>query len=210
MNLARAANALEAGKILVKHGAKYDLFACITANSEEYYIEKLEFLLKCGANPNEGLKNDFFTPLMWAVNMNNIPAAKVLIKYGADVNAKTFCEGTALRLAIYLDYVEMASFLIEHGAHLNSMTDGRTNLLHAIMQESPDREMISLLSLCGGKINADLPVPFQFYNKKLNMRFVVNEALVPFFLKEDEEAFLFLWKLFLLCDTAIPVTWEQT
>ena len=37
----------------------------------------------------------------------------------------------------------------------------------------------------------------------------IKKVFVPYFLKEDEEALLFLWKLFLLCDTAIPVTWES-
>ena len=38
----------------------------------------------------------------------------------------------------------------------------------------------------------------------------IKKAFVPYFLKEDEEAILFLLKLFLLYGESIPVTWEQT
>ncbi|WP_296326277.1 ankyrin repeat domain-containing protein [Treponema sp. UBA3813] len=215
LNLAKSEKALEAGKVLVKYGARYDLFNLIEAgtfSSEDcnrLYMEELEFLLQCGSDANKGLKNNLFTPLMWAVFNNNIQAAELLIKYGADINAKTISDGTALRIAVLNNNVKMASFLIEHGAEVNSITDGKSNLLEALIQQNPDREMISLLSLCGGKINASLPVPVEVYNKKLNVTFVIKEAFVPYFLKEDEEALLFLWKLFLLCDTAIPVHWER-
>ena len=84
--LAKIANAYEAGKVLIKHGARFDIFdeidnCYVTSDGTEHY-ENLDFLLKCGANPNQGTKDNIFSPLMYAVSKNNISAARLLLKYG--------------------------------------------------------------------------------------------------------------------------------
>ena len=84
--LAKIANAYEAGKVLIKHGVKFDIFdeidnCYVSPDGTEHY-ENLDFLLKCGANPNQGTKDNIFSPLMYAVSKNNISAARLLLKYG--------------------------------------------------------------------------------------------------------------------------------
>lgn len=134
----------------------------------------LELLLNCGVNPNEGLYDNLFTPLMYAVFHKNINATKILLEHGANVNATTIANGTALRIAVHMKNIEMAALLIEYGADVNFLTDGITNLRFALEEPAPNKELVRLLSLCGGIVNID-----------------DNNA--AFCLTEDLEAALSLW-----------------
>lgn len=140
----------------------------------------LEFLLNCGVNPNEDLYDDLFTPLMYAVFQKNLNAAKILLEHGANVNATTTANGTALRIAVHMKNIEMAALLIEYGADVNFITDGTTNLRFALEEPAPSKELVRLLSLCGGKIN--------LFNKQWN-----------FYLKEDLDALIFLMQIIQYC-----------
>lgn len=160
--LAKNANAYEAGKFLIKHGARFDIFdeidnCYVSPDGTEHY-ENLDFLLKCGANPNQGTKDNIFSPLMYAVCKNNISAARLLLKYGADVNAATKDGGTALRIAVILNLPEMAGLLIEYGADVNSFTDGMTNLEYALYYGKNNKDMVQLLAFCGGAIQTDTSI----------------------------------------------------
>lgn len=160
----------KACKLLISKGAEYDIFKIIENP------EQLEFILNCGVNPNIGVYKNLLNPLMYAVSQNNINAAKILLEHGANVNAVTAANGTALRIAIYMKNVEMASLLIEYGADVNFITDETTNLRAALEDEKPSKELVRLLSLCGGKINID-------------------NNLWNFCLKEDLEAAIFFLHL---------------
>jgi len=151
----------------------------------------LELLLNCGVNPNEGLHNDLFTPLMYAVSQNNINAAKILLEHGANVNAVTVANGTALRIAVYMKNIKMAALLIEYGADVNFITDGTTNLRAAIEDENQDKDLIRLLSLFGGKIN----IPLKYYCRETKRVVDLPDLQASFFLKEDLDIVVFLWQI---------------
>lgn len=153
----------KACKLLINEGAEYDIFKIIKNP------EQLEFILNCGVNPNIGVHKNLFNPLMYAVSQNNIKAAKILLDHGANVNAVTAANGTALRIAVIMKNVEMAALLIEYGADVNFITDGTTNLRAALEDEKPSKELVRLLSLYGGKIN-------------------IGEGYADFYLTEDLEA----------------------
>ena len=162
----------------------YDIFKLIEYKDSG----SLELLLKCGVNPNSGVKNYLLNPLMYAVTQNNLPAAKLLLEYGADVNAVTIAGGTALRIAVLLQHTEMAGLLLEYGANVNSITDGKTNLLQALTAEKPDKELIRLLCFCGGKINIPVLVKDEFQKREIS----IKNVLVPVILEEDLEMMLFI------------------
>ena len=198
--LAKSANAYEAGKVLIKYGARFDIFdeidnCYVSPDGTEHY-ENLDFLLKCGANPNQGTKENIFSPLMYAVSKNNISAARLLLKYGADVNAVTKDGGTALRIAVILNLPEMAGLLIEYGADVNSFTDGMTNLEQALYYEENNKEMIQLLAFCGGAIQADASIIY--YSKAEDNYLVWLDPYIQLNLTENKEILINLLYLGLL------------
>lgn len=151
----------------------------------------LELLLNCGVNPNEDLYDNLFTPLMYAVFHKNINATKILLEHGANVNATTTANGTALRIAVYMKNIEMAALLIEYGADVNFITDGTTNLRAAIEDKNPDKDLIRLLSLFGGKIN----IPTKYYCRETKRVVDLPDLQASFFLKEDLDVVVFLWQI---------------
>ena len=198
--LSKIANAYEAGKVLIKHGARFDIFdeidnCYVTPDGTEHY-ENLDFLLKCGVNPNQGTKDNIFSPLMYAVSKNNISAARLLLKYGADVNAVTKDGGTALRIAVILNLPEMAGLLIEYGADINSFTDGMTNLEQALYCEENNKEMIQLLAFCGGAIQTDASIIY--YSKAEDNYLVWLDPYIQLNLTENKEILIRLLYLGLL------------
>ena len=198
--LAKIANAYEAGKVLIKYGARFDIFdeidnCYVSPDGTEHY-ENLDFLLKCGANPNQGTKDNIFSPLMYAVSKNNISAARLLLKYGADVNAVTKDGGTALRIAVILNLPEMAGLLIEYGADVNSFTDGMTNLERALYCEENNKEMIQLLAFCGGAIQTDASIIY--YSKAEDNYLVWLDPYIQLNLTENKEILINLLYLGLL------------
>ena len=195
--LAKIANAYEAGKVLIKYGAKFDIFdeidhCYVSPDGTEYY-DNLDFLLKCGANPNQGLRDNLFTPLMYAVYKNNISAARLLLKYGADVNAVTQCDGTALRVAVIMNLPEMAGLLIEYGADVNSITDGMTNMEQALYCGENNKDMVHLLAFCGGTFQIDATIMY-YSEAEDNYLAWLDPYIVPNFLENKE----ILIKLFYL------------
>ena len=110
--------------------------------------ENMRCLLANGANPNAVLQ--FQTPLMHAASMLEVESARILIEYGADVNAKRTTDGrTPLMLAAakqditphpgnieiskrFIPATDMLRLLIEKGAEVNARDfGGQTALYHA-------------------------------------------------------------------------------
>ena len=68
-------------------------------------------------------KNDQgFTPLILAASSNNLEVVKVLLKYGADINARTDKGLTALKFASDFNQDEkVAELLIKRGARIENI-----------------------------------------------------------------------------------------
>ena len=179
----------EVGNVLLRYGASYNLFEILSNRDDAF----LEFILKCGVNPNTGIYQDLYTPLMWAVRLDNIKAVNLLIKYGADVNAVSVHNGTALRVAVLLNEVEIAAHLIEHGAKIDFLTDGRTNLEEALSSKHICKNMIRLLAYSGGHIQLD--TISLLYNKQKRNLLVLLNPFVPVFFSQDIFDFLIIFRL---------------
>ncbi len=76
-----------------------------------------------------------FTPLMFAGQTGALDSARILLAAGADVNAATLDDGSALVLASSNGHREMALFLLEKGADPNATDGYGLTALHWALQE---------------------------------------------------------------------------
>lgn len=108
-----------------------------------------EYFLKRHANPNIGHWGSFeYTPLQRASSVGNERLVKLLITYGADVNAPTsFSYGrTALQAAIFHCHSKIVKLLLNSGANVRApgaYKFGTTAIGCAI--EKCDQEMVQML-----------------------------------------------------------------
>ena len=129
--------------------------ACLFGFKRESSIAK--FIISKGANVNTK-NNEGVTPLHGASAIVGTPGSasadfdlvQLLIARGADVNAQDNYGRTPLRWAV--GTLEIARFLIEHGADVNTSAEGSTVLHFAITYDSND-ELSKLLILSGAKLN---------------------------------------------------------
>lgn len=113
---------LDIVKLLLKKGVDINTkngISLVAAAARGAPYEMLKFLLENGANVN-AIDGSSSTALMYEASRGNAEGVKLLIKYGADVNAKN----TALRFAMYThsstpNRDEIVRLLIEAGAEYN-------------------------------------------------------------------------------------------
>lgn len=87
-------------------------------------MKAVKLLVRLGANPNADVP-----ALIYARNLN---MAELLVKLGADVNAKCDDGWTALHTAAYNNNLEIATFLVIHGIDINARTEySQTALFYA-------------------------------------------------------------------------------
>ncbi|MEA3493114.1 MAG: ankyrin repeat domain-containing protein [Candidatus Margulisiibacteriota bacterium] len=85
--------------ILPRHGA-----------DEIEVLETMDYVLKKGAKVDPEKKGGR-TPLMFAAKSGNLPIAKLLVKYGADINAESEEGETAIGLAKEEDHTDIVNYL---------------------------------------------------------------------------------------------------
>lgn len=127
------AKSAEIAELLLKHGAdvnaKSDFLGetALMLAAESGYTDVTELLLKHGANVNAKSKEGW-TALMYAAMGGHIKIVNILIGEGAYVNAREKGGHTALMYAAFYEdddkASEIASILIEAGAHINTKTIG--------------------------------------------------------------------------------------
>lgn len=119
-------------RLLLEHGADanvHRVVAPLHLAASDNQPALLELLLSYGAHVEsrstcyESPPDPCQTPLHFAVNSGHISAAKVLLKWGADVNAKFHDGITSLHLAAQMGYLDMVSFLLLHGANITAETE---------------------------------------------------------------------------------------
>ena len=144
---------LAVAKRLIEHGADVDkgtadgyesTLHCAARGSEN--VETIDFLVDLGVDPNRGRgvdDRDGSTPLCFAVERDNLVAAKRLIEHGADVDKGTAdgYESTLHCAARGSENVETIDFLVDLGVDPNrgrgiDVHDGRTPLCTAVGRDN--------------------------------------------------------------------------
>jgi len=109
----------DVAKMLVEHGAD--------VNAKSYFVPSasgrgFEGTTPVPPKPNQPIEefaSGMFTPLMFAARENDLESAKLLVKAGADVNARAGDGKDALSLAFFDGSYDVADFLIDSHANLN-------------------------------------------------------------------------------------------
>lgn len=101
------------------------------------HVEVVKLLLLEKANPNLSSANSFkVTPLHSACAISNFEIANLLIRNGADVNARQQQGVTPLHSAAYNGKIELVKLLIQNGADTSAeMENGKTTADIAIEKE---------------------------------------------------------------------------
>jgi uncharacterized protein len=97
------------------------------------------------------------TLLMTSVVINNIKVAKLLVKNGADLEAKNNDGSTALMTAVFFCHPDIVTLLLDNGAQVNSKNkNGQTSMDVVAGEWSKDLE--GIYKLVGGllKMQIDL------------------------------------------------------
>ncbi|XP_022091038.1 ankyrin repeat and KH domain-containing protein mask-like isoform X2 [Acanthaster planci] len=96
------------------------------------YFELAQVLLKMNANVEDrGSKGDC-TPLMEAASAGHVDIVKLLIDYGADVNAQSSAGNTPLMYACSGGHEDAVKVLLDHGANIEDHNEnGHTPLMEA-------------------------------------------------------------------------------
>lgn len=114
-----------------------------------YKIVKI--FIEKGADVNSPSNNDFkVSPLHSACAISNIKITELLLKNGANVNAKQQGNVTPLHSASHNGMLKLVHLLLEYNADINAkMMDGRTPLCMA--KEKSFKEVSEYLQSKGGK-----------------------------------------------------------
>lgn len=166
------ASTSETAEILINAGADPNLIDMFNSSAlwnmaNSGYVEPAKFILVKFSGSgldmeNHGSYGD--TPLMRAAMMGHIGMARLLLSYGANINAVNNYGTTALILAAAEGHVDMIRFLVSNGADINAKNDnGDTALIQAAYNGSAENVKILLdagadpgIAAGDGKTAADL------------------------------------------------------
>ena len=114
------------------------------------HLEIVKLLLSKNADPNLAANNQFkVAPIHSACAVSNYDITEILIKNGADVNARQMEGVTPLHSAAHNGQTKLVKLLIDNGADINSkMDNGHTPLFMA--EEKNFSETAALIKQSGG------------------------------------------------------------
>ena len=118
--------------------------------------DRIRELISQGAPINSKDETDR-SALYWAAQEGHIPALKLLVDHGADVNAVSVDDDsmTPLIVAIYRGHYDVVKFLVEHRANIDAKDkDGLTAISWAMKQG--ELKIVQLLAMRVANINADI------------------------------------------------------
>ncbi|HTF17517.1 MAG TPA: ankyrin repeat domain-containing protein [Chryseolinea sp.] len=128
-----------------------DGFTLLGLASYFAHPDVVKVLLQYDADTNIASNNQFrVAPLHSACASSNYDIAEMLLRAGADVNAKQMSGVTPLHSAAHNGQTKLAKLLIDHGADVNAMTEnGQTPL--AMAKEKGFSETVELMKRLGGE-----------------------------------------------------------
>jgi quinoprotein dehydrogenase-associated probable ABC transporter substrate-binding protein len=142
-------------KLFVGKGAKLEAAdqdgqTALGVAAQNNKIKALTALMEAGANVNRSVGKADYTPLMLAASSGAVDIAQLLIKHGANVNAKNAGGVTPLMVVAANNAAKVGSLLLEAGADpALRAEDGRTALM--IAKSNNSEAVLKLLQQAGGK-----------------------------------------------------------
>lgn len=115
--------------------------------ASEGKADLVESILMRDITTKDAVDEDGYTPLHRAAYSNHTDIAKLLIQYGANVNARTEYEWTPLHSAVKWSNAECAALLLQHGADVNALSQGQQTPLHIASTVSNCRETAMTLMM---------------------------------------------------------------
>src|SRR5439155_18991587 len=141
---------IEVVRILSARGAEVDIHSA-TAIGDADYVEKLLKRDPSLGGSSDGRGVPVFQRVVW---LNNKKILVMFLDHGVDVDLTDQYGLTALDVAAFLGFDELAKLLIERKANVNAASnDGYRPLHFAVRQES--LPVVRLLLAAGAKIDVD-------------------------------------------------------
>ncbi len=119
----------EVARLLIEAGA--DISARTTKLNENYSPMELEAYTKSVSGSAQG----GYTSLMFAARQGDLASAKLLLHRGADVNAESAADGSALVIASAAGHEDLALLLLDAGADTASVDAGGVTALHYALRD---------------------------------------------------------------------------
>ena len=151
-------NRTDIAKILLENGA--DISPALQYAAISGKLKIIEFLLKCNAYVGH-INDEKCTPLHLAVKnkswkvSDRLKAMKILLEYGANVNAKDSELDTPLFCAINIGNIEMIKLLLEYDIDINAVDSDGDSALHIALNPLNviDAEIVEALLQKGANVN---------------------------------------------------------
>ena len=145
-------------ELLVKAGADLNVRSIYNSTPlhialDHGYLDIVQFLISHGADVNAPAYREF--PLYKALKARKFDVVELLVTGGADVNIRDVHNSTPLHVALDLDrgYLDIAQFLIIHGANVNALDRRGDSLLRKAFR-SQKRDVVELLLKSGANVDA--------------------------------------------------------
>jgi ankyrin repeat protein len=153
----------EVVRLLVEHGADVnatrpdDKNPVITLAFYGGDRRTIHYLLDKGAKPKPPGSKDGIGTVEMASSSDNIDMLRTVLAHGGDVNERSEFAGHALNAALYSDDRNVAAYLIEHGANLETKSfwgHGTPPMVFSAYNEYGDSTIARLLASRGADVNA--------------------------------------------------------
>jgi len=179
--VAEARRLLDAGANVdcIDPGSRYGLTPLINA-ARCNYSKMVALFIERGADVDLRSGDGLETPLITAMEGDgNSKIVDLLLKHGADVNAKGNYQKTALHWTAGSGFLDAAKLLIKAGANVNAVdVNGAPPLIQAAMHGHV--ELVKLLVENGAKVNLKGPNEFSALYWAINCR---NDKIINYLKK---------------------------
>ena len=103
-------------------------------------MKKIFLLASYGADLNQNFKNDYYSPIHYAVEFkechkNNFEILRFLVKNRVDIDKKNCYDITPLQMAVKLNSLESTEILLINGAKIDFRTNQNLPLHHSLVKQ---------------------------------------------------------------------------
>jgi ankyrin repeat protein len=108
-------------------------------------LNVVQELIEHGANVNQS-NYKLFTPLYYAVELEDLKIIKLLINHGANITAAADSGDQPIHMAAFLSNILIMKILFDHGASINATSNIGNTLLHEVLWEGSKADPVDKLN----------------------------------------------------------------